>query len=574
MLDTLHIRNFALIDDIVLPWKPGLNVLTGETGAGKSIIVDAMSLLMGERAATAFIRKGATRADIEALFDISHYEKVKEMLESMELDSTSDEIVLRRIISSEGKSKCFLNGTVVTRNTLQKIGALLVDMHGQHEHQSLMHPPKHLALLDDFAGLGAGVAYIRQSYADLKHNASALERLIAREASRSERVLELEEELTVLDRADLKEGEEEEIRSRRNLIANSEKIHRLASEAYDMLFAGETYQPPVVNTWDGIMHILKEIAKVDQTVERPLKGYEDIQFKFDELAQMLQSYISELEYDAGELEALERRLETISKLKRRHDCSSLGELLELKEQMREEYARLTGSSAERAKLEREVERLRNEIGKAAFVLSQKRSEAANRLERKILLHLRDLGMKKARFEVSMRQERTPDGLARHKDECWKLWSNGVDKMEFLFSANVGEPPKPLKAIASGGEISRIMLAIRAVIAETDNVSLIIFDEIDAGVGVGMGMSIAEKLAAVADAQQVICVSHLPQIAAMADNHVVVDKYVKDGRTHTEVAYPQGQERAREIARMLGGEATGKITLKHAQELLALANKNR
>ena len=574
MLDTLHIRNFALIDDLVLPWKPGLNVLTGETGAGKSIIVDAMSLLLGERAAVTLIRQGATRADIEALFDISHNLRAKEFLDSMEIDSSSDQIVLRRVISAEGKSKCFLNGTVVTLATLSKVGVFLVDMHGQHEHQSLLHPGKHLALLDDFGGLGADVAIMRQSYNNLRSQTSALDQLVTKEASRGERISELEEYLARLDEADLKEGEEAEIRSRKNVIANSEKVNRMASEAYDMLFAGETHQPPLVNAWGGIMHILGEIAKLDITIERSLEGYQDVRFKLDELASMLQSYLSGLEYDPAELEALEKRLATISKLKRKHDCDSFEQLLQLREEMREEYNLLTGSSVERVKLETEVERLREEVGRNAFVLSQKRSETASRLEEKIQRQLRDLGMDRVRFQVAVQQEQSSDGLVQHKQKWWKMWNSGVDKVEFLFSANVGEPLKPLRDIASGGEISRIMLAIRTVIAESDGVPVIIFDEIDSGVGGGMGMTIAEKLASVAASQQVICVTHLPQIAAIAHNHAVVGKTEREGRTYTDVDFPRAQVREQEIARMLGGEATGKITLKHARELLALAQKLR
>lgn len=574
MLETLHIRNFALIDDLVVPWRAGLNVLTGETGAGKSIIIDAMSLLLGERAAAAFIRKGAAQADIEAVFDIANCDELKELLDSMEIDSTGDEMLLRRIISTEGKSRCFLNGAVVTRGLLSKVGALLVDMHGQHEHQSLMIPDRHLSLLDDFAGLGADTACIRQASQDLKQRISTLERLVARESSRNERVAELEGELDLLDKADLKEGEEEEIRSRRNLIANSEKIHRLASEANDMLFAGETFQRPLVNTWSDITQALKEIARIDHSIAKALEEYDEVRFKLEELAALLQSYISQLEFDPAELDALEKRLETISKLKRRHGLDSLKELILLRDDMRKELSRLTGSSEERIKLEREVDQLCAEVGKASFILSQKRSEAANKLERKIEGHLRGLGMKKAKFVIAIRQEQTPGGLARYKDKHWKLFSTGVDRVEFLFSANVGEPPKPLRKIASGGEISRIMLAIRTVLAETDMVPVIIFDEIDAGVGAGMGMTIAEKLAAVATSRQVICVTHLPQIAAMADNHVVVDKLVKSGRTRTEVAFPRGRERTREVARMLGGGATGRISLKHAQELLALTRKTK
>ena len=574
MLETLHIRNFALIDDIVLPWRSGLNVLTGETGAGKSIIVDAMSLLLGARAAASFVRKGADRADIEALFDVSSHGPIRDLLESMDLDSSGDEVVVRRVISAQGKSRCFVNGTVVTQKTLSKIGALLVDMHGQHEHQSLMQTGRHLSFLDDFAGLTTDVAQVRQVHQRLKARISELESLIAREATRDDQLAELEEDLKRLDAADLRPGEEQEARSHRNLIANSEKIHRLASEAHDMLFAGETYQSPIVNTWSAIMQVLKDISDIDESMRGPLKEYEDLRFKFDELSETLQSYISGIEYDPIALENLERRLETIAKLRRRHDCGSLEELLAIRDQMRERYGRLTGSWDERTKLRDEVERTRKEVGALSFELSQKRSEAANRLEKKVLLHLRELGMKKARFEVSIRQEAALDGLIHHKDKRWKLWSTGVDKVEFLFSANVGEPIGPLKAIASGGEISRIMLAIRTVLAEVDRVPVIIFDEIDSGVGASMGMVIAEKLAGVAGSQQVICVTHLPQIAAMANNHVVVGKAVANKRTRTEVNHPQGEERIREIARMLGGEATGAITLKHARELLALARNSK
>jgi DNA repair protein RecN (Recombination protein N) len=572
MLETLHIRNFALIDDLVIPWKAGLNVLTGETGVGKSIIVDAVSLLLGERAAGTFIREGAASADLEALFDISGCLHVKELLESMELDGSQDELLLRRVITAEGRSKCFLNGAVVTLGLLSKVGDLLVDMHGQHEHQSLMNPGKHLTLLDEFAGLGADEAFIRQGYQELKQRISVLERLIAREASRNQRVAELEEELDLLDKADLKEGEDEDIGLRRNVIANSEKIHRLASEAYDMLSGGEMHPQPLVHTWNDIMQALKEIAGIDRSLAESIAGYEELRFKFADLADTLQSYISRLEYEPAELDALERRLEVISKLKRRHGCESLQALLELRERMREEYNRLADSTGEKMRLERDIEQLREDVGKAAVVLSQKRSEAASRLEKKVQIQLRDLGMSRARFVVSIRQEQTPDGLVTYKDKHWKLWSTGVDMVEFLFSANVGESPKPLRAIASGGEISRIMLAIRAILAEADKVPVIIFDEIDVGVGASMGMPIAEKLSSVASSRQVICVTHLPQIAAMSDNHVVVDKLVKSGRTRTEVSFPTGTDRVREIARMLGGEATGDISLKHAQKLLATSRK--
>jgi DNA repair protein RecN (Recombination protein N) len=572
MLNMLHIRNFALIDDLVIPWKPGLNVLTGETGAGKSIIVDAMSLLLGERANTGWIRKGAASAEIEAVFDISGCPLVRDCLDEMGLDSSNDELLFRRIITADGKSRSFLNGSVVTLGLLDNVGEGLVDMHGQHEHQTLMKPRKHITLLDDFAGLGADLAILRQHYNALRQQVALLEQLVARESRQTERAVELRENLNVLEQADLKRGEDEELKTRRNVIASAEKISRLLSESYDMLGGGEMHPHPIIATWDTIMHALHEVGRVDQNFEQSLQEYEDVQFKFSELSMNIQKYMAGLDYDPAELDALESRLQAISQLKRRFRRETLDELVDLKEQMQAELEQLTGSSAEKTQLTAETKKLSERVGKLAVVLSQKRIEAANRLEKSVQLHLRELGMERARFVVQIKQEETSNGLVSYKGKNWKISANGIDDVEFLFSANVGEPPKPLAAIASGGEISRIMLALRTILAETDKVPVVIFDEIDAGVGASMGMRIAEKLNAVASSRQVICVTHLPQVAAMAHNHVVVDKLVASGRTRTEIRFPTGEQRIREIARMLGGDAVGDTSLKYAQELLALSRK--
>lgn len=572
MLNMLHIRNFALIDDLAIPWKPGLNVLTGETGAGKSIIVDAMSMLLGERASANVIRQQTPLAEIEALFDITGCFHVKEILDSLEMEPSRDELVLRRVIAADGRNRCFLNGTVVTVGLLARVGDGLVDMHGQHEHQSLINPKRHLSLLDDFAGLGADTALMRQDYHHLRQRMADLEKVIERESYRRRRVAELEQELADLEQAELNRGEDEDIRTRRNVIANAEKIHRLASESYDMLSGGELHSQPLVAVWDHIMQALGEIAGIDAKFGESLREYEDIEYRFSELASLLQTYISRLDYDPGELDALEGRLQTISRLKRRYECATLDELIDLKEKLQAELSELTGSAGEKAQLEHDIQSLKEECGRLAVIISQRRTEAAESLEKKVQLHLSELGMEKTRFVVSVRQESTPDGLVTYKKKNWKLSSSGVDTVEFLLSANVGEEPRPLSAIASGGEISRIMLALRTILAETDKVPVVIFDEIDAGVGASMGMRIAEKLSAVASSRQVICVTHLPQIAAMANNHVVVDKCIDAGRTRTEISFPTGDGRIREIARMLGGDTTGTISLKHAQELLTLARK--
>lgn len=572
MLSMLHIRNFALIDDLVIPWKRGLNVLTGETGAGKSIIVDAMALLLGERASTGVIRRGASSAEIEAVFDMGGFPQIREALESIAVDGTGDELLMKRTISADGKNRCFLNGSVVTLALLANVGDGLVDMHGQHEHQSLINPKKHLALLDDFAGLGADTAIVREQYHHLRRQISLLKDIVSQESHRARRAAELEEELRVLEQADLKRGEDEEIRTRRNVIANAEKIHRLLAESYDMLSGGEMYSQPLMSTWDALMQALHQVGRIDQGFADSLKEYEDFKHRFAELQSVIQKYMEHLDYDSAELDALEGRLQTISQLKRRYARPTLDALVDLREEMRAELEALSGVSADRGKLEAEINSLSAELGKLAMVLSRRRAEAANRLERSMQRQLNELGMEKAKFVVDMRQEEAPDGLVAYKGKNWKISSSGIDCVEFLFSANVGEPPKPLASIASGGEISRIMLALRTILAEIDKVPVVIFDEIDAGIGASMGMRIAEKLTAVAASRQVICVTHLAQVAAMAHNHVVVDKLVASGRTRTEISFPAGEQRVREIARMLGGDTTGTISLKHAQELLTLSRR--
>jgi DNA repair protein RecN (Recombination protein N) len=436
-----------------------------------------------------------------------------------------------------------------------------------------MNPKKHLLLLDDFAGLGADAAIMRQCHSELRQQMTELDQVIARESQRSRRTAELEEDLALLEQADLKRGEDEDIRTRRNVIANSEKIHSLASDGIDMLSVGELHPHPLAATWETLMQSLREIARIDSRFGDSLREYEEIKYKFSELTSLLQEYISRLDYDPDELDALERRLQTISKLKRRYACDSLDALIDLKERMQAELDELAHSVGERARIEQEVLTLQEKCGKLAMLLSQKRTEAAGVFEKKVKLHLGELGMPRAKFIVSVRQEQAADGLVNYKGKNWKLSNSGIDTVEFLLSANVGEPPKPLAAIASGGEISRIMLALRTILAETDKVPIVIFDEIDAGVGASMGMRIAEKLSAVASSRQVICITHLPQIAAMANNHVVVDKRVDSGRTRTEITFPTGDERIREIARMLGGDTTGPISLKHAQELLTLSRKS-
>ncbi len=557
MLLEISIRNFALIDNVRLTLSPGLNVLTGETGAGKSIIIDAVELALGGRASADMVRTGAERAVVDVVFDIMDTPGLGRRLEEMGLGEASDPtLVVSREVPVDGRAACRINGRTVNLGTLREITERLIDIHGQHEHQSLLRPERHVDLLDAFGGEEAGAlrAEVAEAHRAWQKTLDEMRCLAGDERDRARRMDLLRFQAEEIERAKLTEGEELELQNERRLLANAEKRHAAAALAYTCLYAGEGGGPSSAHDQLGrALGALEEIASVDATAAPMLEAVRQAALQLDDVSRDVRQYRDAVFFDPARLAEVESRLDLIGGLKRKYG-SSVAEILAFGRAAREELERLENSAEFLAELEARAGRERAALDAAAARLGDLRREVAKDLARAVEASLGDLGMKKTRFEVSFEPEDPPG-------------PRGAEKVEFLFSPNPGEPPKPLSRIGSGGETSRVMLALKAILAEADEISTMIFDEIDTGVGGGAAQAVGEKLAAIALVRQVVCVTHLARVASLADSHHFILKETAGGRTQTKVKTLAADERVEEVARMLAGHPPTPITLAHAKEML-------
>ena len=552
MLEILRIKNFALIDDLQAELRSGLNVLTGETGAGKSIIVGALNLVLGMRASSDVVRSGATEARIEALFNIEGKPRVSRLVDELGFENDGKQLVLARTIGAEERSRCYVNGALATLSALARIGNELVDFHGQHEHQSLLRTEKQMELLDEFAGVTPLRASLAEVYRKLLDIKGAIAQLDQDERERARQIEFLTHEVKEIDAAQLDPLEEDRLRDRRKIVANAERLFSLSEQAYQALHSEEN---SVVTNPAMLRKSLSELAEIDASFKPFVDSLDELQHQLDELAVTLRDYAGTLEFDPGELDAIETRLRLINSLKRKYG-DSIAAILEYGEKCKRELAALESHDERLADLQQQRDKILSESLAQARKISDKRKRAARELATKVKRELDALGMPKATFEV--RVDRRPDE---------ELTATGLDDVEFMFSANPGEPPKPLKDVASGGEISRVMLALKTVLAEADDIPTLVFDEIDAGVGGAMARTLGAKLAEVARSHQVICITHLPRIAATANHHIRVTKESEAGRMVTHITTLDKEERIKEIATLLDGRKLSKISLQHARELL-------
>lgn len=569
MLQEISIRNFALIDNVRLALSPGLNVLTGETGAGKSIIIDAVELALGGRASAEVIRTGTDRALVDVVFDIMESPDLGRLLGEMGLGDPADPtLVISREVPADGRAACRLNGRVVNLSTLREITQHLIDIHGQHEHQSLLRPERHVDLLDAFGGteVAALRAEVAAAYRAWQKTLVDMEALGGDERDRARRLDLLRFQTEEVEKAKLRSGEEEELLSERRLLGNAEKRYEAAAAAYAALYGGEGVGGGGSAGGLGSAHdqlgralaALEEIAAIDPAVAPMVETVRQAAYQVDDVSRDARQYRDAVFFDPARLAEVESRLDLIAGLKRKYG-GSVAEILAYAAGVREEIARLENSAELLAELQEQAARQRADLDAAAGRLGEARRRVAAGLEKAIEDSLGDLGMKKTRFAVSLEPEDPPG-------------PRGAEKVEFLFSPNPGEPPKPLSRIASGGEMSRVMLALKAILAETDEIPTMIFDEIDTGVGGGAAQAVAEKLAAIALSRQVVCVTHLPRIASMADAHHFISKEAAGGRTETRVKTLGTEERVEEVARMLAGHPPTPITLAHAEEMLEQGGK--
>jgi DNA repair protein RecN (Recombination protein N) len=567
VLRELRVKNLAVIESLTVPFGPGLNVLTGETGAGKSILIDALTLLLGERAQPAeAIRAGAETATIEAVFDAPRKSGVANLLQEHGIGLENGTLVIRRELVRGGRGRVFLNDSNATLALLEKLGEALVEVHGQHEHQALLRPGRHLDLLDAFAGLGVLRDRLRQRYEEWRAVSAELEALRVTSRDQAARTAQYRDTLAEIDGARLRAGEEEELRDERRRLANAERLAEGAAAAYR-----ELYDDPAssVERAGRVAVVLREMARLDPGIEPTVQALETALVHLDETARTLRGYRDGIVFDPPRLDALERRLDEISRLKRKYG-ENVQAVLALRAKVEADLESSGRSGEEEARLAERGDRLRAELTTRAADLAERREQAVSRLETAVLAELGALDLETAAFRVRLHRERAGDGELAVGPDGWRLGARGVDQAEFLFSGNAGEDVRPLARIASGGELSRTMLAIKVVLAATDAVPVVVFDEVDAGIGGKTADTVGKKLRQVSRARQVLCVTHLPQIAAHADQHLRVEKREEDGRTTATVAALVKGDRVREVARMLGGESVTDTSLRHALELITQA----
>ncbi len=573
MLSELRIENFAIIDRLELSLGPGLVVLTGETGAGKSILVDAVEVLLGGRAEAHLIRQGATRALIEGVFLLPPgiRETVKGLLEPEGLWDDPEMLILAREVRASGRHLARINGRTVALALLKQVGQGLVDVHGQSEHLSLFRVREHLTLLDRYAHIAPLLSAYREAYGQWQRVTAELERLRRLDREAMQRADLLRYQIEEIAAAHLQEGEEEALREERVRLANAEKLAEGARQALALLEEGTPEVPSVGDLLGEAVEALETLARIDASQAPQAQALQQALETVGEISRHLRDYAESLAFDPRRLNAVEERLALIENLKRKYGAT-VAEILAYAQQAQEELEGITHAEERIAALERQRQHLMEELAQRGWALAQARRDAARRLSQAVEAELADLRMKEARFEVRFTRQPDPQGLPLPTGERVAFDHDGLERVEFLWAPNPGEGLKPLAKIASGGEASRLMLALKGVLAQADQVPTLIFDEIDQGIGGRLGAVVGAKLWRLARHHQVLCITHLPQLAAFADLHLRVQKHTQGGRTVTRVEPVEGEERVSELAQMLGG--TGASVRRSAEELLARAQAQK
>lgn len=553
MLLELRVRNFAIINELNLSFARGLNVITGETGAGKSIILNAVHLLLGGRASEEAIRSSEEEANMEAMFDISDNPDAKDIMKEKALKIRNPEeeeaLVVRRVISRSGRGKTFVNENLVTLGMLSEIGEKLLSVYGQHEHQSLQRVEIHIDILDEFGGLLDLREEFREHFTEYLSISDEVKRIREERERRTKEQELMSFQLRELEASGVRAGEEEALREERKLLSHARKLAEFASLAEEMLYDGEG---STIERLHGLFRQGREMAAIDPSLDEPVKGLETASIQLEEVALGLRSYLKKVDIDPVRLEAVENRMEEIETLKRKYGRSA-EDLIDFKNRIEETLNSFVSHEEKLSQLEGIMGSLQGEMMALAQRLSWERKKVASDLKRSVEKELGSLGMKRTTFEVRL--------------EDLPLSDKGKDRVEFLISPNVGEEVKPLSKIASGGELSRMMLAIKKILAKVGGKQVLVFDEVDSGIGGAIAEVIGRKLKELSKDHQVICVTHLPQIACFADAHHSVRKEVKGGRTFTSVEQLSREAVVDEIARMLGGLKITEKTRVHAKEMI-------
>ncbi len=566
VIEAISIRNIALIDELDLELSPGLNIFTGETGAGKSVILKSIGLVLGERTSADIVREGSNAASVE--IDVAPTSSL-----CLTTD-TNDTLVLSRQISANGRSRCRINGELANLKKLEELGTLLVDIHGQHEHQSLFRTETHLELLDDFGETDVERQHVSEKYHILLDIQRELDSLIhtLRTSEREKELLEFE--VKELTSANLQEGEEEELTSEIDILNNAEELYESANLVYDQLegegvsefgTSGAGSNTAVLQTLRDSTKTVEKLSEVDTGLSDLHERIESVLYELEDIASQIHQYAETVEFNPARLAEITDRLELISKFKRRYG-NTISEMIEYKADAERKLENLELGSEKIDSLKMQIRENKLTAGDLCIALSNKRKKVAERLSTLVEKELQELGMEKAEFQTSVDPLEDDNGLLLIDGKRYALRENGMDKVEFLIAPNVGSELRPLAKIASGGEISRVMLALKTVLVQVDNIPTVLFDEIDSGIGGKIADVVGKKLKELSQTAQVICITHLPQIARFADRHFMVEKDVVGDRTLITAKPLTDTERVTEIARMHGGKET-EVGLAHARELL-------
>ena len=563
MLANLRVRNYALLDEVDIEFTPGLNVLTGETGSGKSILIGALSLILGGRAASETIRGGARTAIVEGLFEGERDAQLQALLSDIGVDPEEGTLIIRREVGREGRNRCTINGSLVTVSVLRKLGVLLVDLHGQHDHQSLLNPRTHRVFLDGYEDIRKPKQRVAEAYGRFTERSEALRRLDDELAATREREELYLFQLDELDRAELSPGEDEELERERSVLEHAEQLIRVASDASEALSEGEG---ALVDGLVRVIRSLEEAGRIDPALGEALEGVRSARYHLDDCADYLRRYRDRVEYDPARLEEVLDRLDLLGRLKRKYG-GTIEEVLAHRDRIAGELEGVDTAGARRDRLRGEVQAAREELTEHAKALSDRRKQVARKLEGRVVEELAELGMEKTGFQVGIAWLEAEDGPLRIDGRGYSVDAHGMDRIEFLISPNAGEELKPLASIASGGEISRVMLALKVILAESDRMPTLVFDELDIGIGGRIAESVGHRLKLLSRDHQVLCVTHLHQVACWGRTHFTVHKQSARGRSITLVDHLDEDGRIREIARMLAGETVDAMALSHAREML-------
>lgn len=563
MLLELQVQDFALIDKLRLSFNNGLNILTGETGAGKSLIIDSVNFVLGERTSKDIIRTGFEKTYVEAIFDNIDNTELSTVMNGYGIEEDDGVIILSRELSNSGRSICRVNGKIVTTSMLKNIGDYLMDIHGQHEHQSLLNEDNHLDLLDMFGGFN--LVSLKEKVYNFFHEMVEIRKELnsyTGDDLKRERKLDLLNfQLKEIDDAKLKCGEEEDLLNQRSILNNANKLFSALSDSYSILYEDNEDSKSVYDRLGSVLSELESIVNIDEKLKTIYNSIEGIYYQLEGAIDDIRTYRDKIDFSPETIDEVEQRLDVISRLKRKYG-KSVADILDYRQKVFNDIQDMINSEEKIAFLKNKLEKKLTELDNSCLELSTLRKDIAKDLERSIVNELKFLCIEKALFSIEINTH-IKDGHVFYSEK-------GTDTVKFLISTNPGELPKPLSKIASGGEMSRIMLAIKTVLADSDRIPSLIFDEIDTGISGRAAQAVAEKLCEISKTHQVICVTHLPQIASMADMHFYISKQTIGDKTNTHIKMLNNDEKVEEIARMLGGVKLTELTLKHADEMISMA----